>query len=129
MNKAPSNMVAVRNLVYRVDAARLLDRVSLKCTLEPLDVSETRQMIEFRLREAGYRSRLELFTDDAIEAIYDYSEGYPRRIAMLCHQTLRTLVMCKGRLIDAGLVEGLVQKEVEAGWSQPRRLQKSSSSI
>ena len=29
MNMAPSNMVAVRDLVYRVDAARLLDRVSL----------------------------------------------------------------------------------------------------
>lgn len=112
-----------------VDMPNLLDRVSLKCTLGPLDVVETREMIEFRLREAGYRSRLQLFTDDAVETIQDYSEGYPRRIAMICHQALRTLVMHKGRLVDGALIEELIHKDVNAGWPQPKRLQKSSSSV
>ena len=107
----------------------LLDRISLKCTLEPLDLAETRQMIGFRLREAGYQSRLELFTQDAVEAIHDYTAGYPRRTAMLCHQALRALVMNRGRVIDGPLVEELVQHEVESGWSQPKKLQKSSSSV
>ena len=106
----------------------LMDRVSLKCLLEPLDLDETRQMIDFRLREAGYQSRLTLFTDEAIETIYDHAEGYPRRIAMVCHQALRALVMHKGRVVDETLVEELVQQELDAGWSQPKRLQKSSSS-
>ena len=107
----------------------LMDRVSLKYRLEPLDLEETRQMIEFRLREAGYRSRLTLFTDEAIETVYEYSEGYPRRIAMLCHQALRALVMGKGRVIDEALVEELIQQELDVGWSRPKRLQKSSSSV
>ena len=89
----------------------------------------TRRMIQFRLQEAGYRSALTLFTDDAIEKVYDYSEGYPRRIAMLCHRALRALVMRRERVIHGEMVEELIQEELEAGWSQPKRLQKSSSSV
>ena len=107
----------------------LMDRVSLKCRLEPLDLAETHEMIQFRLREAGYQSRLPLFTDDAVEAIHECAEGYPRRIAMLCHQALRALVMDRGRAIDGELVEGILQQERHIGWSHPRRLQKSSSSV
>jgi type II secretory pathway predicted ATPase ExeA len=107
----------------------LMDRVSLKCLLEPLDLGETHQMIQFRLREAGYQSRLPLFTDEAVETIHDSSEGYPRRIAMMCHQALRTLVMRKGRIVDGTLIDGLIQQELEAGWYQPKRLQKSNSSV
>lgn len=107
----------------------LLDRVSLKCTLESLDLMETRGLIEFRLREAGYRSRLALFAHDAIERIHEYSDGYPRRIAMICHQALRTLVARKGRLVDQALIEEMIQKEADAGWSRPKRLLKSSSSV
>ena len=86
-------------------------------------------IIQFRLQEAGYRSRLALFTDDAIEAIHEYAEGYPRRVAMLCHKALRALVMQKQRMVDGNFIEELVQQEQDAGWSQPKRLQKSSSSV
>ena len=107
----------------------LMDRVSFQCLLEPLDLAETRQMIEFRLQEAGYQSRLALFTDEATEEIHAYARGYPRRIAMLCHRALRTLVMRRGRLVDEELIVELVQHELEHGWSQPKRLQKSSSFV
>jgi general secretion pathway protein A len=106
----------------------LMDRVSLKCLLEPLELEEAREMIEFRLREAGYQSRLPLFTAEAIELIYEHAEGYPRRIAMACHQSLRALVMHRRRVVDAELVDGLVHEELEIGWSPPKRLQKSNSS-
>ncbi len=107
----------------------LMDRVSLKCALEPLDLPETREMMQFRLREAGYQSRLPLFTDEAIETIHEHAEGYPRRIAMLCHQALRALVMSKGRVVDEAVVEELIQQELDIGWSRPKRPQKSSSSV
>ena len=86
-------------------------------------------MIRFRLREAGYQSRLPLFTDEAVEAVHDYAEGYPRRISMLCHQALRALVMTKGRVVDDPLVDELVRQEQDVGWFRPKRLQKSSSSV
>jgi type II secretory pathway predicted ATPase ExeA len=104
----------------------LMDRISFHAALEPLDLSETRQMIDFRLREAGYRSSLPLFTDDAVEGIYDYSEGYPRRIAMVCHRALRTLVMTRAHVVDRDLIDELAQRELDAGWLPQKRLQKSS---
>ena len=86
-------------------------------------------MIQFRLQESGYRSRLALLTDEAIDAIHDYAEGYPRRIAMICHKALRALVMYSGRVVDGELIEELLQQEMDGGWFQPKRLQKSSSSV
>jgi general secretion pathway protein A len=103
-----------------------VDRISLKCTLEPLDLPEAREMIAFRLQAAGYRSRVPLFSEDAIEEIYEYTEGYPRRIAMLCHQALRHLVMRNGRSVDQLLVEELIHGEIETGWSPSKRLLKSN---
>ena len=107
----------------------LMDRISFKSMLEPLDLAETLELIQFRLREAGYQSRLALFSEDAVAAIHEYSEGYPRRIAMLCHKALRSLVMSKGRCVEADLIEAIVQEDVGAGWVLPKRLQKSSSSV
>lgn len=104
----------------------LADRISLKCTLKPLDVAETRNMIQFRLLEAGYRSRVPLFTDEAIAQIHEHTEGYPRRIAMVCHQLLRQVVVHSGRQVDQDLVEAFIHQEIETGWSPPKRLQKSS---
>ncbi|MBI4355432.1 MAG: AAA family ATPase [Candidatus Omnitrophica bacterium] len=106
----------------------LTDRISSKSTLEPLDLDETREMILFRLQEAGYRSRLPLFLDEAVEEIYHCTEGYPRRIAMLCHRALRQLVMQSGRSVNRALVDELIQQEIEAGWSPSRALQKSGFS-
>ena len=88
--------------------------------------AETREMITFRLQEAGYRSRAPLFTEEAIEDIHDYTEGYPRRIAMLCHQALRALVTSHRSAVDGSQIEEVIHHEVDAGWSRPRRLQKSN---
>ncbi|MBI3011178.1 MAG: AAA family ATPase [Candidatus Omnitrophica bacterium] len=104
----------------------LVDRISLKCTLEPLSLSETREMIQFRLQEAGYRSHAPLFSEEAIAEIYEYTDGYPRRIAMVCHTALRQLVMRHGRSVDRGMIEELIQREIETGWSPSRKPLKST---
>jgi general secretion pathway protein A len=107
----------------------VVDRISLKCTLNPLNLDETRELIEFRLQAAGYRSRAPLFDAGAIMAIHDYTQGYPRRIAMLCHQSLRHLTAHQGRMVDLPMVEELISREIESGWSlsrSPRKLQQSS---
>ena len=104
----------------------LADRVSLKCVLQPLNLEETQNMIHFRLQEAGYPSYLPLFAPDAVAEIWRYTRGYPRQISMLCHQSLRTLVMRNERVVDRRMVEELIQQEVEIEWSPIRKLQKSN---
>ncbi|MFH1996838.1 MAG: AAA family ATPase [Candidatus Omnitrophota bacterium] len=92
------------------------DRISFKYTLHPLSFEETREMIEYRIRRAGYRSKIHLFLDEAVREIYQYSRGYPRRIMMLCHTALKALVMRNRSVIDAQVVESLVQEEMRTGW-------------
>lgn len=113
-----------------LEMPNLTDRISMKCLLEPLDLGDTTEMVQYRLRKAGYRSRLPLFTEGALIEIHDYSEGYPRRTAMLCHRALRTLVMQRGTAVDEDLVRDIIHDEVTAGWSQSwsqrKTLQKNS---
>ncbi len=89
-----------------------MDRVSLKYIINPLDEQETRQMIEFRLAQAGFNSGGRLFTDEAMLHIFEVTQGYPRRIAILCHQSLEQLVMENGSMVDESLVQTIVQNEV-----------------
>ena len=88
-----------------------LDRISFKYTLNPLDLKETQELIYFRIRQAGYRSRMELFNEEAFPEIYNYSKGYPRRITMLCHKLLKELIIQNKRAVDRSLVSDVIAKE------------------
>lgn len=89
-----------------------MDRISLKYIINPLDETETKQMIEFRLAQAGFNSGQKLFTDDAARLIFEVTQGYPRRISILCHQALEMLVMENKPMVDRAMIETVVQSEV-----------------
>ncbi|MFA5096213.1 MAG: AAA family ATPase [Candidatus Omnitrophota bacterium] len=92
----------------------LWDRISLKYVINPLDEQETKEMIEFRLKVAGYNSSVEFFTEDAIREIYRYTQGYPRRISLICHNALKALMMDNKTVVDAALIRDLVAKDITA---------------
>ncbi len=87
------------------------DRISLRYVINPLDEADTEAMIDFRLRQAGYDSRKNLFTARAISEIYHFSQGYPRRIARLCHDALEQLAVSGKENIDETIVQSLIQQE------------------
>lgn len=107
-----------------VDMPNFIDRISFKYTLNPLDVKETKKMIEFRVRQAGYNSKMQLFTDQAISEVYNYSRGYPRSITMLCHRTLKELVMQNKVVVDQEIVRDVIAKERQSGWDRASMIQK-----
>ncbi|MDZ4242729.1 MAG: AAA family ATPase [Candidatus Omnitrophota bacterium] len=94
-----------------VNMPNLMDRISFKYTLNPLDAKETKELINFRIHTAGYNSRMELFLDEAVHEIYNYTRGYPRRITMLCHQVLKELIMQNKHAVDRLLVKEVIDKE------------------
>jgi len=101
-------IMAQVELMPRLSRVRnFMDRVCLKYTINPLGESETRELIEFRLKQAGLDSRRSLFTDEAIRLVYQHSQGYPRRITMLCHDALETIVMKGSATVDAGVINSL----------------------
>jgi len=92
------------------------DRISLRYTLNPFSLKETEEMIEFRIRKAGYKSRMHLFLKEAVIDIHQATQGYPRGITMLCHKALKELVMRNKSVVSAGVIEDIIQNEMRAGW-------------
>lgn len=88
-----------------------MDRVALKYTINPLDESETKELIDFRLKQAGYQGTQCLYSPGAIGLIYQATQGYPRRIALMCHDALEAAVMQDRLVIDEELVSGLIAQE------------------
>lgn len=89
------------------------DRITLKYTINPLDEEETSQMIDFRLKKAGFSGQNSLFTGEAIKEIYEQTQGYPRKIAILCHDALETIVMREQFVVGAEVINSLIEQEVK----------------
>lgn len=88
------------------------DRITLKYIINPLDERETKDMIEFRLKQAGYNGREKLFSAGAIRLVYEHTMGYPRKISVLCHNALAELVMKDKRVVDESLMLEVIRNEV-----------------
>ncbi len=107
--------------------SNFFDRISFKYTLNPLDFDETKEMIEFRIKQAGYSANIRLFLDDAAKEIYQYSRGYPRQITMLCHRALKNLVLKNKFVVDAALIKEIIDEEIRAGWHRKDLLLQKNS--
>ena len=107
--------------------SNFFDRISSKTTLHPLGYEETKELIHFRIRQAGYRSKMDLFLEEALRSIYDYTSGYPRQVTMLCHKALKEMLMKKRLVVDRQIIEDLVEGEVQSGWQRTDRLLQKSS--
>jgi general secretion pathway protein A len=88
------------------------DRIVLKYVINPLDEPETRELINFRLHHSGFNTELKLFTDEAVSEIQRYSQGYPRRINLICHNALRNLVTSNKTVVDGALIRDLIARSV-----------------
>jgi general secretion pathway protein A len=66
----------------------LLQRISVRYHIPPLDAKETREYVVTRLKKAGSRRAEEIFSGRAIDAIHQYSQGYPRMINILADNAL-----------------------------------------
>lgn len=88
------------------------DRITLKYIINPLDEGETEDMIEFRLKQAGYNGGEKLFADGVIRLIYEHTMGYPRKISVLCHNALEELVMKDKKVVDKSLMLEVIRNEV-----------------
>ncbi len=109
-----------------VNMPNFLDRISFKYTLNPLGAEETKEMISFRIKKAGYESSIPLFSDEAISEIYNYSRGYPRTITMVCHLTLKELVIQNKAVADRALVRDVIEKNRQIVLEEAKRFDRAS---
>ena len=86
----------------------LRSRIATRSTIEPLDLQDTRDMINFRVMVAGRTEPL--FTDDAIQAIYDYSYGMPRDVCTLGLNVLPLALLRNANVIDLDLIQQAIEE-------------------
>ena len=80
----------------------LRSRIATRSTIESLDMIDTRDMINFRVMVAG---RIDpLFTDAAIQTMYDYSHGMPRDVCSLGLNVLPLALLQGADIVDEELI-------------------------
>ena len=76
-----------------------------------LDEYEMGKMIEFRLRQAGFTEERSLFTREAIHKIYEYTQGYPRQTALICHNAMEILIAENYEVVTGDLIDKVIERE------------------
>jgi len=67
---------------------QLKQRVALRCQLQPLDHEQTRSYVLSRLERAGAAPEPPIFSDDALEKVFEFSRGIPRIVNTLCENSM-----------------------------------------
>jgi general secretion pathway protein A len=79
-------------------------RITVRCTLQPLPPQEIRQYVAHRLLVASDRERPDLFSPAGLRALSHLSRGYPREINALCDRALLAAYAAGRRRVGVRLV-------------------------
>ena len=96
---------------------QLKQRVIATHHLGPMEADEVKEYIEHRLRHVGWTGRPEI-TDGAVERVFAYSGGIPRRINQVMTRTLLMAALEDRDVISEATLESVVAdlgREEEAG--------------
>lgn len=92
----------LKNLLDKHENFR--DRIALGYVISPMDREDTIEFIDHRLKVAGLMDGEHLFSDEAKELIYEKTQGYPRKINILCHHLIVDMLLSEKKKIDSNLV-------------------------
>ena len=91
------------------ELAQLTQRISVYYHLAPLGKSDISRYIKHRLKVSGYPFPDLLFTSDAIEKIYEYTNGVPRLISSICDTALVYGYADEIKTIDANIIKQVIK--------------------
>ncbi len=99
----------LNNTLDSPELEQLLQRVRLRFHISALSEPETRNYIAHRLRKAGSGDR-EIFSEDTIPLIYQYSGGIPRLINTLCDTALMCAFADDLRVVAVNTVTAAIEE-------------------
>ncbi|NLO91272.1 MAG: AAA family ATPase [Elusimicrobia bacterium] len=82
-------------------------RVSMKYYLGPFNQEDTVRYIQHRLSAAGAKNQI--FTDEALEAVFQRSGGIPRWINNICHMAMMAAFSADQKLVTPEMVKEAVE--------------------
>lgn len=89
----------LREMLGSASMEQLRQRVIASCHLGPIAEDEIRSYIEHRLRHAGWDGT-PIFDDAAMAEIFQFTDGIPRRINLLCTRLLLGAFLASVRQVD-----------------------------
>ncbi|MFV1951967.1 MAG: AAA family ATPase [Nitrospinota bacterium] len=97
---------------------QLNQRISVRYYIKALEMEEIGRYIYHRLAVAGSRGDIK-FTSSAIESIYGYSQGIPRKVNILCDQAFLAAYVAETNEIDHFIIDKSIE-EIEAKGGRER---------
>lgn len=97
-------------IIRRPENRAVAQRLTLNYYIEPLTLEETGEYIQHRLKIAGTTERI--FHPSAVKAIFDFSEGFPRKINIICDHCLMS-GYAEDKKIITSLIVGDSAKELQ----------------
>jgi type II secretory pathway predicted ATPase ExeA len=89
--------------IRRPENRAVAQRLTLNYYIEPLTIEETGEYIQHRLRIAGTTEKI--FNASAVKAIYNFSEGFPRKINVICDHCLMCGYAENQKIITSSIVK------------------------
>jgi len=98
------------HILQRDDLRQLRQRIPGVCHMKLLSRDEVYRYVRYRLAVAGLTNGQLVFSEEAIDGIFEYTAGTPRLINMLCDRILLQGYLQKARAIESDLVFASAQE-------------------
>ncbi|HEX5133632.1 MAG TPA: AAA family ATPase [Candidatus Krumholzibacteria bacterium] len=92
------------DLLQREDLRQLRQRIPGVCQMKLLSRDEVYRYIRYRLAMAGLSNGQLVFSEAALDGVFEYTTGIPRLINMLCDRVLLRAYLQRGRAIETEIV-------------------------
>jgi general secretion pathway protein A len=117
-------LVGQPELHDKLDSIRLKQlrqRISVRYHILPLDKNEVPSYIKHRLSVAGAQETPN-FNAEAIAEIYNYSQGVPRLINILCDKALLAAFVRETKMITREIIKDCIE-ELEGNFSESLKIE------
>ncbi len=94
---------------------QLAQRVSVHYHISGLNADEVKKYVQYRLQVAG-ATDLDIFGEDALEAIYIFSRGIPRLINILCDTALVYAFADGLKQVNREIIESIIRERELGGF-------------
>ena len=88
------------------------DRIIFNFDLGPISLEDTKGMIHHRIQVTGGEKK-NWFTDESIIKIHKNTQGYPRKITQLCHQSLLAMISEKKDIISEDMIDRVLSGKID----------------
>lgn len=101
----------LRQSLKHPQLAPLVQRIVMYCHLQPMNFQDTTNYIAFRLVRSGIDGKPNVdFSRQALQAIYDHSQGVPRLVNLVCDNALLVAYAHHSHLVDSKTVRRAISQ-------------------